>query len=104
MQSAFQPVRNYNNFKFYWGYKECNPHNFCDNSLCSNSSENAKPKKRRWSLEQKVYAVHTAQSKGVSAAITYLLQTNYAEYQGLSTSTLQYWIRQSKGRKRRYYE
>ncbi|KAL7719289.1 Uncharacterized protein QTN25_003655 [Entamoeba marina] len=104
MYSAFKPVKNYDNFKFYWGYQEFKPSNSYDANGCCSSSEVQKTKKRRWGLDQKIIAVNTAKAMGVTAAITFLLKNNYEEYCGLSISTLQYWIRQSKGRKRRYYE
>ncbi|ELP87405.1 hypothetical protein EIN_096720 [Entamoeba invadens IP1] len=110
MQSAFRPVSDINNYQLFIGYRKV-VNGF---STSEDKSENVpvspirlqqrETHKRKWEMESKIQAVKMAQKIGVSKTITYLLETRYEEYYGLSSSTLQYWINQSKGRKRRYYE
>ena len=58
----------------------------------------------RWSMDLKIRAVHEAKRIGVSKAVAYLQKQYFDEYKCLSISTLKYWVEQSNGRKKRYYE
>ncbi|BFU20277.1 hypothetical protein EHI8A_178680 [Entamoeba histolytica HM-1:IMSS-B] len=58
-------------------------------------------KKKKWSLEDKKRAVKLAKTMGVTHTIDYLCGINPNIFSGLSPSTLQYWITQSEGRKKK---
>ncbi|ELP87877.1 hypothetical protein EIN_274640 [Entamoeba invadens IP1] len=111
MQSAFRAVENLENFRFFVGYEDVT-----DVKMTSEERSEKAPrspvhrctkkdqKKRKWLMEQKVLAVKLSRSIGVAKTIAFLQDTRPDDFTGLSTSTLQYWIHQSKGRKSRYYE
>ncbi|ELP91274.1 hypothetical protein EIN_152710 [Entamoeba invadens IP1] len=101
--SAFKPVLNYSHYEFFRGYERIEtPTSFCQSSLQDDDLKSAQNK--RWEMRQKVAAVRVAKKLGMSKAVAYLQKSNPTDYSKLSISTLKYWVEQSNGRKRRYYD
>ncbi|BFU19203.1 hypothetical protein EHI8A_127910 [Entamoeba histolytica HM-1:IMSS-B] len=101
-QSAFKPVRDLDKFEFFVGYERVESTCCCQSS--SHEDEIKLFRNKRWTMEQKLVAVRTAKKMGMSKAINFLQKTNPNEFSKLSISTLKYWVEQSNGRKKRYYD
>ena len=97
--SAFTPVINYDMYEFYIGFDK-----IVKSSTNSNEDVVRTPRNKKWTMDEKLVAVRVAKKIGISKAIHYLHQNNPKEFSRLSISTLKYWVEQSKGRKKRYYD
>ena len=107
--SVFKPVRNIFSYQIifnsdYVDRSEDKKPAKSETETIQNSSEKKEPTKRKWTMEDRIMAVNMTKKLGVTKTISFLTLTQPERFGKLSTSTLQYWINQSKGRKRRYYE
>lgn len=111
--SVFKPVRNIFSYQITFNSdyidnsEEKKPNKSTDSETIQKSSEKIEkkePNKRKWTMEDRIMAVNMTKKLGVTKTISFLTLTEPERFGKLSTSTLQYWINQSKGRKRRYYE
>ena len=99
VSSAFTPVVNYQLYEFYVGFDKIEK-----SPSISNEDVIKTPRNKKWTMDEKLIAVRIAKKLGISKAIHYLHQNNPKEFSRLSISTLKYWVEQSKGRKKRYYD
>ena len=98
-RSAFTPVMNYECYEFYIGFDK-----ITRSPSISNEEVSKTPRNKKWTMDEKLVAVRVAKKLGISKAIHYLHNNNPKEFSRLSISTLKYWVEQSKGRKKRYYD
>ena len=89
MLSAFKPA-NCNSFEVVYSSDESSS---VSTEKKPRSVQEKPTKKKRWSNNEKLFALKYAKKLGVSKTIEYLHSTKPLVYQSLSISTLQYWIK-----------
>ena len=131
MTSAFQPVNNLYLYTFFDGFEEIKPNqiqsstpihttdnkqiiikSFTSSEIIECSEEKKQSKqvnvtkqiKKRWTFEEKKYALEVVNKMGISKALIYLQQNQSKIYFNLALSTLKYWYKQSVGSKKHLYE